>query len=109
VFPRDDELLVLGNIIDISMGGVCVRYLSTEKLNPDCRRIKLFGSNDIFIHLDQMDCNIVHDKDVSPGALDQLDARMCGVRFYNMSSRQADMLREFIHHFSLKENINQLA
>ncbi len=95
--------MVLGNIVDISLGGLCVRYLSTAELSPNFYSIKIFGSNEKFIHLDRMDCKIVHVQKRSTSAPTQLDALLCGVELYNISFRQSTMLHEFIGNFSFDE------
>ena len=60
-FMRPNELINMGQIQNISMGGLCVRYLSTHDNPTGCSAIKIFGSNDRFIHLDRVQCRIVYD------------------------------------------------
>lgn len=81
-----------------------MRYLSTSGVGPDCSRIKIFGSNAGFIHLDRMDCKIVHDTRTPDSSWAQLCIRRCGVRFDSLTVRQTAMLEDFIQHFSQEED-----
>ena len=102
-FMRPNELINMGQIQDISMGGLCVRYLSTQENHEGCSGIKIFGSNDRFIHLDRVQCRIVYDHEVPEGSWEQISTRCCGVEFKNLSVKQLSMLQDFIDHFTFNE------
>jgi hypothetical protein len=102
-FMRSNELMGLGQIQDISIGGLCVQYVSTKEDAKGCSEIKIFGKNDRFIHLDRVQCRIVYDKEVPAGAWEQIITRRCGVEFENLSVKHLSMLREFIDHFTSNE------
>jgi hypothetical protein len=102
-FIRPDDLMNMGQIQDISMGGLCVRYLSTNANNKGCSAIKIFGSKYRSIHLDRVQCRIVYDLEVPEGPWEQISTRRSGVEFENLSVEQLSMLQEFIHHFGLGE------
>lgn len=99
-FLTPDELINLGNVVDISMGGLCTRYLATTEKGPNCSGIKVFGSNGRFIHLERVDCKIIYDFEIVEESLDQLRTRKCGVQFRNLSVRQKAVLQDFIEHFT---------
>jgi hypothetical protein len=103
VFMRSNELMGLGQIQDISIGGLCVQYVSTEEDTKGCSEIKIFGKNDRFIHLDRVQCRIVYDKEVPAGAWEQIITRRCGVEFENLSVKHLSLLQEFIDHFAFVE------
>jgi len=102
-FMRSNELMGLGQIQDISIGGLCVQYVSTKEDAKGCSEIKIFGKNDRFIHLDRVQCRIVYDKEVPAGAWEQIITRRCGVEFKNLSVKHLIMLQEFIDHFTFNE------
>jgi len=103
VFMRSNELMGLGQIQDISIGGLCVQYVSTKEDAKGCSEIKIFGKNDRFIHLDRVQCRIVYDKEVPAGAWGQIITRRCGVEFENLSVKHLSMLQDFIDHFTFNE------
>ncbi len=99
-FLRPDELINLGQIVDISLGGLCVRYLATKDVNIGCSGIKIFGSNGRFIHVDRVQCKIIYDTEIPEGSWEQLSTRRCGVQFENLSVRHMSMLQDFIDNFT---------
>jgi hypothetical protein len=102
-FVGPNELINMGQIQDISMSGLCTRYLSTNGDNEGCSEIKIFGSNDRFIHLDKVQCRIVYDREVPGSSWEQISTRRCGVEFENLSVRQLSVLEDFIDYFALDE------
>jgi hypothetical protein len=102
-FIKPDEFLDMGQIQDISMGGLCVRYLSTHENHEGCSAIKIFGTNDRFIHLDRVPCRIVYDHEVPEGSWEQISTRRCGVEFENLSVKHLSTLQEFIDYFAFDE------
>jgi len=79
-FIRHDELINTGQILDISMGGMCARYLSFKGDKEECSEIKIFGSNGRFIHVNRVQCRIVYDQEVP-----EYSWGRCGVEFENLS------------------------
>jgi len=103
-FIRPNELINMGQIQDISMGGLCVRYLSTHENHEGYSGIKIFGTNDRFIHLERVQCRIVYDHDVPEGSWEQISTRRCGVEFENLSVKHLSTLQEFIDNFCFHED-----
>ena len=102
-FIRPDELMNMGQIQDICIGGLCVRYLSGNEDNKGNSEIKIFGSNDRFIHLDKVHCRIVYDHQVPEGSWGEISMRRCGVEFENLSVKHLSMLHDFIDYFAFDE------
>ncbi len=102
-FIRPNELINMGQVLDISMGGLCVRYLSSNEANNECVEIKIFGSNDLFIHLDKVQCRIVYDREIPEGSWEQIGTRRCGVEFKDLSVKHLSMLGDLIDHFAFDE------
>ena len=103
-FIRPNELMNVGQIRDISMGGLCVGYLSTNENKKGCSEIKIFGSNDRFIHLQRVQCRIVYDHEAAEGSREQIGTRCCGVEFENLSANHLSTLEEFIDYYAFDEN-----
>ena len=102
-FMRHDEFINTGQILDISMGGVSIRYLSTDLDNNECFQIKIFTSGDHFIHLDKVPCRIVYDQEVAGSPWQQISTKRCGVEFKVLSIKHLVMLQDFIDHFAFDE------
>ena len=102
-FIRPNDLMNVGQIQDISIGGLCVQYVSTNEDNKGRSGIKIFGSNEFFIHLNKVQCRIVYDREVPGGSWEQITTRRCGVEFENLSVKDLSMLHDFIDYFTLDE------
>ena len=96
-FIRSNELINTGRIQDISMGGLCVRYFSMKRDKEGYSEIKIFGSNNRFIHLNKVQCRIVYDQEVP-----EYSWGRCGVEFENLSVKDLVMLEDFIDHFAFR-------
>jgi hypothetical protein len=102
-FIEPNEIVNMGQILDISMGGLCFRYLSTKEDNREYSHIKIFGSNHRFIHVDKVNCRIVYDHEVPEGSWEQISTRRCGVEFKNLSVKHLSVLQDFIEYFAADE------
>jgi len=99
-FIRPNELINMGQVHDVSMGGLSVRYLATNDKVGRSSEIKIFGSNDRFIHVDRIKCRIVYDLEVPGGSWEQISTRRCGVEFESLSVKHLTLLQEFIDNFT---------
>jgi hypothetical protein len=106
-FMRPDELVNMGQIQDISLGGLCVRYLSTDGDREGYSEIKIFGSNGHFIHVDRVQCKVIYDQELPEYSWEQISIRRCGVQFTNLSVMHLAMLQDFIDHFAFEETQSQ--
>lgn len=102
-FIKPNELVNMGQIQDISLGGLCVRYLATENRDGECSSIKIFGSNDRFIHVDKVKCRVVYEHEIPEGSWEQISTRRCGVEFESLSVKHLAILQEFIDVFAYEE------
>lgn len=103
-FVNPNELINMGRIQNIGMGGLCVRYLSMERSSEDRSAIKIFGSNGRFIHLERVRCRVVYDYELPEGSWEQISTKCCGVEFEDLSVRHRSILEDFIDTFCLKPN-----
>jgi len=102
-FIRPNAFMNVGQIQNISMGGLRAQYLSTNEDNKGCSEIKIFGTNDRFINLGTVQCSIVYDREVPEGSRGQISTRHCGVEFISLSARHLSMLQDFIESFAFDE------
>jgi hypothetical protein len=102
-FIKPNELINMGQIHDISMGGLSLRYLATNDKPGTSSEIKIFGSNDRFIHVEKVKCRIVYDHEVPEGSWAQISTRRCGVEFESLSLRHMSLLEEFIESFAFDD------
>jgi hypothetical protein len=93
----------MGQVQDISLGGLCVRYLSIDGDQEKYSEVKMFGSNDRFIHVDRVECKIVYDQEVPEYSWEQISMRRCGVEFKNLSVKHLSMIQDFMDHFAFDE------
>lgn len=99
-FLKGDELINMGQVIDVSLGGVCFQYLATAGSDEAYSEVKIFGSNGHFIHLERVQCRVVYDREVPDGgSWGKISTRRCGVQFEELSVRNLAILEEFISHF----------
>jgi len=106
-FIRPNELVNMGQIQDISMGGLCVRYLATNDKIGQNTEIKIFGTNDRFIHVDKVKCRIVYDHEIPEGTWEQISTRRCGVEFESLSVKHLSILQEFIDVFAFDDTLRE--
>jgi c-di-GMP-binding flagellar brake protein YcgR len=106
-FTRPNELIRMGQLQDISLGGLCVRYLAIDGDQVKFSEVKIFGSNSRFIHVDRIQCNIVYDQEVPEYSWAQISTRRCGVEFKNLSVKHRAMIQDFIDHFASEESTSQ--
>ncbi len=101
VFTDPNGLKNMGRIQNISLGGLCLRYLSLDAGEGERNAIKIFGSNGRFIHLDKVHCKVVYDQEVPEGSWEQISTRRCGVEFENLSIKHRILLEDFIDCFGI--------
>ncbi|MGO9530844.1 MAG: PilZ domain-containing protein [Syntrophobacteraceae bacterium] len=100
-FIRPSGGMTMGQILDISMGGLCVRYFSIEGDKEVRSEIKIFGSKNRFIHVNKVQCRIVYDQEVP-----EYSWGRCGVEFKNLSVDDLAMLQDFIDHFAFDTTLS---
>ncbi len=103
-FIKPDELINMGRIQNVGMGGLCLRYLSMDADDEDRNEIKIFGCDGRFIHLDRVGCRVVYDYEIPEGSWEQVSTRCCGVEFENLSVKLKVMLEDFIDCFGVESN-----
>jgi hypothetical protein len=103
-FVTPHEPISMGRIQDIGMGGLCLHYLAMDTSGGEHSAIKIFGSNERFIHLDRIPCRVVYDHEVPEGSWERISTRRCGIEFENLSVKDKVMLEDFIGCFGVESN-----
>jgi len=96
------EYTIVGNIKDISKGGIAFSYITDENqyLEPSQKiEIFLFGNN---FNLSEMPCTIVYDTTARVFKTDrQFINKRCGVQFGVLTENQSGQLGYFIENYTV--------
>lgn len=101
-FVRPGEIVNIGHVRDISLGGLCLSYTATQADSAGCTEIKIFGSDRCFMHVDSVQCRVVYDMEIPKKASDQVNTRRCGVQFQNVSARLTVLIQDFMEEFAVR-------
>ena len=58
-FVAPNGLIVVGRIVDLSLGGIGVKYVATEKLRTGPASINVFGMSSH--HIERIESTVIHD------------------------------------------------
>jgi hypothetical protein len=96
VLIKQNEPIVVGQIIDISYDGISIRYLSRKAKGIGLSYIKLFAANGHFAHMKRIQCNIIYDIQIDRDSWLTLVTRRCGAKFEQLSYEMQMELQNFI-------------
>lgn len=85
-FIRPNEPVIVGKIMDISQGGMAVRYLAPERLGEGFAAIRIFGPDSY--PTNRIECRIVYDEILAEESSDNFCVRRCGVEFSEIGPLQ---------------------
>ncbi len=103
IFTMPDESRILGQISDISLGGLGVRYIASRAIGKGHSDVRLCGINGGVMKLEQVDCKIVHDAELPDICLRPLQTRRCGVEFSSLPAGFRAQLEAFIQHYAIAD------
>jgi len=93
-----------GELLDISRGGLCFKYLYLCKLNPGRDAVKPLKI-DIFIinngyYLPKVPCTLIYDVETEKTELFpmNLEFRRCGLQFGKLSEKQVTQMELYLSH-----------
>ena len=93
------EFEKLGRVLDISLEGLCFRYISQgSSVDKDIKvEIDLFV-NDNPSYLQNIPCETVYDTTIGSGSTltDGMGVRRCGLKFKDLSKNHMNSLEQFI-------------
>ena len=90
-FIRPNEPVIVGRIMDISQGGIAVRYLANGDLGVGFAEIRIFGPN--VNPTNPIQCEIIYDKVLAEESWDVFSVRRCGVKFNRIVSFDSAKLK----------------
>lgn len=93
-FVVPGEPIIVGKVLDASLGGVCVQYLATRKLDPGPANISIFGLNSP--RMNRMESTVMYDLAVPEEAWSDPETRRCGIRFEKRRSEVKARLKEVL-------------
>lgn len=89
-FIRPNEPIVVGKIMDISRGGMAVRYIANEKIGEGFSEIRVFGPS--LNSTERIMCEIIYDKLLIEESWD-ISVRRCGLKFIRIDSFDSAKLK----------------
>ncbi|NVM22536.1 MAG: PilZ domain-containing protein [Desulfobacterales bacterium] len=91
----------LGQIIDISVGGLAFCYIADEERSNGSFELGLFFSDNGF-YLDGVRFEIISDFEIGDEVpLNSITMRRCGVQFAKLTHNQISQLEYFIQNYTL--------
>lgn len=98
--PHDTRL---GEIIDISMGGLAFRYLATKEPSNGSSKLRIFlTEGDSYVN--EVLFETITDFGTYEIPFTSLTMRRSGVRFGNLTQEQMSQLKYFIHNHTTASN-----
>ncbi|MDY6988292.1 MAG: PilZ domain-containing protein [Thermodesulfobacteriota bacterium] len=86
---------IMGNIVDIGMGGLSFHYVGTEKQSSRSSHLDILLSNSGF-YLHKVPVKTISDVESDPASGVGPGTRRCGIQFGNLTEEQKSHLRYFI-------------
>ena len=93
--PGKNEFFMLGEIVDISEGGLGICYIDVEERYHEALEVSVYGLDNAVL-LNRIPCRMMYDVEVPNGPLEALSLRRCGIQFEGISKDHLDQLRQFI-------------
>jgi len=90
-FIRPNEPVIVGRIMDISQGGLAVRYLANGDLGVGFAEIRIFGPK--LNPTNPIRCEIIYDKVLAEESWGVFSVRRCGVKFNRIVSFDSAKLK----------------
>lgn len=108
--PKGIGFQKVGQILDMGMGGMSLRYVSEEEAFPPGGEVlvELFGITSPFITTGKICCTVIYDHPLSDFPGGYLKLRRCGLQFRRLSQLQSYNIGHFIETFSLEEDEESL-
>ncbi|MGD2126254.1 MAG: PilZ domain-containing protein [Desulfobacteraceae bacterium] len=86
----------VGQIIDISRGGISFRYIAEEEVLNESFEVRIYSAVDS-VSLDKVPVKTVYDFKIGPGfTISATQARRRGAKFAEMTRKQISQLKSFI-------------
>jgi hypothetical protein len=93
-FVVPNEPIIVGRILDLSPGGVGVKYLATGKLRAGPTSINIFGmSSD---HMERIQSTVIYDMEIAEESWSIPAVRRCGIKFDQFGLEGKTKWKEFL-------------
>ena len=86
---------LMGNIVDIGLGGLSFRYFADEKCSSILSQIDILLTDGSF-HLNKVHVKTISDFAIEGATSAGFEARQCGLQFGDLTDSQKSDLRYFI-------------
>ncbi len=93
-FVAPNEPVIVGRILDLSLGGVGVKYIATGKLRPGPTSINIFGMSSN--HLERIQSTVIYDMEIAEESWSIPAVRRCGIKFGQIGLEGKAKLKEFM-------------
>lgn len=95
--PDQSESFMLGEIVDISDGGMGLCYVDIEEQYGESLQVSIYGLDDTIL-VDRIPCKMVHDAVLPEDSniYSVLGVKRCGVQLMGVTKEQMEQLRRFI-------------
>jgi hypothetical protein len=93
-FLMPNEMIVVGRVLDLSLGGAGVKYLATRKLKSGPASIKIFGMDSL--HMERIQSTVVYDVEIAEESWSIPSMRRCGIKFGRFGLKGKTKLKELM-------------
>jgi len=98
-YPINDDTVVLcdtiiGSVIDISEGGLAIKYFKPKALSEEANALVFSGEKDFLVS--ELPLKMVRKEEVQFSPLTNVHTQTVGVKFNNPDASQRDQIRQFI-------------
>jgi hypothetical protein len=103
-FTPTREFVSLGQILDISLGGLSFRYMALNPQTKGATQLEIFGAAESNVHIGELPCKVMYDFEQPEASSGMLLMRRCGVKFMDLDKGQMAEIKSFIEVFGLPED-----
>ena len=93
-FAIPNKPIIVGRVLDISLGGACVQYLATSKLEIGPISIKIFDMSSH--HMERIQSTVIYDVEIPEESWSIPAVRRCGIKLGRFISGTKTNFKELI-------------
>ena len=102
---KSDDVFQLGQIVDISRGGLCLHYISTQKHEKAASYVNIFGRSETLINVERIPCKVIYDINIPAKGWIKIPEVRSGIEFLSRTSNQEKQIEDFMKTFAVEPNI----
>jgi hypothetical protein len=92
----------VGQVLDISMGGLAFDYIPREELSSGPSELQIFLVGNVYVY--KIPFKSVWDQEAKQVSASSLRMRQCGVQFGELTGNQKSELEYFIRHHTITDD-----